>query len=119
MLSVTVLGLAFVVYVVFSSWRLLNSPLWAIPGPFWSRFTSVPLRWHEFQANRTAYIHQLHLIYGPAVRIAPNEVSFTSFEAVKEIWLLDGSEVQRGFIDEVGVTLREGYLRLLWEEGKF
>ncbi|KAF3000604.1 hypothetical protein E8E14_000906 [Neopestalotiopsis sp. 37M] len=91
MLSVTVLGLAFVVYVVFSSWRLFNSPLWAIPGPFWSRFTSVPLRWHEFQADRTAHIHQLHLTYGPAVRIAPNEVSFTSFEAVKEIYGSSGS----------------------------
>lgn len=49
------------------------------------------LRWHEFRANRTLYIHSLHLKYGPKVRIAPNEMSFTSYEAVKEIYGSQGS----------------------------
>ncbi|CCF34970.1 cytochrome P450 [Colletotrichum higginsianum] len=66
--------------------RCLSSPLLKVPGPGLSRFTSVVLRWHEFGANRTLYIHSLHLKYGPVVRIAPNEVSFTSYEAVKEIY---------------------------------
>jgi len=43
------------------------------------------------RANRRVYIHGLHLQYGPVVRIAPNEVSFTSPEAVKEVYCSGGS----------------------------
>ncbi len=42
------------------------------------------------QANRTRYIHKLHLQYGPVVRIAPNEVAFASAAAVKEIYCSGG-----------------------------
>ncbi|UPK94649.1 hypothetical protein LCI18_005584 [Fusarium solani-melongenae] len=49
------------------------------------------LRWNEFNANRTLYIHSLHLKYGPIVRIAPNEMSFSSYEAVKGIYGSKGS----------------------------
>ncbi|KXH28572.1 cytochrome P450 [Colletotrichum nymphaeae SA-01] len=42
-------------------------------------------------ALATKYIHTLHQQYGPVVRIAPNEVSFTSYEAVKEIYCSGGS----------------------------
>lgn len=66
--------------------RCYSSPLWNIPGPALSKVTSFVLRWHEFGAQRTLYIHSLHLKYGPVVRIAPNEVSFTSYEAIKEVY---------------------------------
>ncbi|KAF6809115.1 GTP-binding protein [Colletotrichum sojae] len=66
--------------------RCISSPLSKLPGPFWSKFSPVILRWHEFHSNRTLYVHSLHLKYGPVVRIAPSEVSFTSYEAVKEIY---------------------------------
>lgn len=36
-------------------------------------------------------MHKLHKKYGPVVRIAPNEVSFASLEAVKEIYASGGS----------------------------
>ena len=48
--------------------------------------------WHEFRANRTRYIHQLHKHYGSTVvRIAPNEVAFASADAVKDIYCSGGS----------------------------
>jgi hypothetical protein len=72
-------------------WAILSSPLRKIPGPRISLFTSWLLKWHEFHANRTRYIHWLHETYGPTVRIAPNEVSFASSEAVKEIYQSGGS----------------------------
>jgi hypothetical protein len=62
-----------------------------IPGPFISNFTSLVLKWHELNANRTVYIHELHKRYGPVVRVAPNEVSFTSIAALKEIYGSGGS----------------------------
>ncbi|EXF84646.1 cytochrome P450 [Colletotrichum fioriniae PJ7] len=72
--------------LVFYLARCYSSPVWGIPGPALSKVTSIVLRWHEFGANRTLYIHSLHLKYGSVVRIAPNEVSYTSYEAVKEIY---------------------------------
>ncbi|ROV99147.1 hypothetical protein VMCG_06643 [Cytospora schulzeri] len=69
----------------------IRSPLSRIPGPWYTPFTSLPIKWHEFRANRTRHVHALHLRYGPVVRIAPNEVSFSSGAAVKEIYCSGGS----------------------------
>ncbi|KAF5596460.1 benzoate 4-monooxygenase cytochrome P450 [Fusarium pseudoanthophilum] len=62
-----------------------------VPGPLISNFTSLVLKWHELNANRTVYIHELHKKYGTVVRIAPNEISFTSIDALKEIYGSGGS----------------------------
>ncbi|KAF7543396.1 hypothetical protein G7Z17_g10772 [Cylindrodendrum hubeiense] len=67
------------------------SPLSKVPGPVVSNFTSLVLKWHELNANRTLYIHYLHQKYGPVVRVGPNEVSFTSAAALKEIYGSGGS----------------------------
>ncbi|KAJ3522695.1 hypothetical protein NM208_g12750 [Fusarium decemcellulare] len=69
----------------------LTSPIAKVPGPAVSNFTSLVLKWNELGANRTMYIHALHKKYGPVVRIAPNEVSFTSAAALKEIYGSGGS----------------------------
>lgn len=69
----------------------LRSPLASVPGPWYTLFTSLPLKWHEFNANRTRHIHALHQRYGPVVRIAPREVAFSSAAAVKEIYCSGGS----------------------------
>ncbi|KAF5018363.1 hypothetical protein F66182_9650 [Fusarium sp. NRRL 66182] len=69
----------------------LNSATAKVPGPILSNFTSLVLKWHELNANRTVYIHLLHEKYGPVVRVAPNEVSFTSISALKEIYGSGGS----------------------------
>ncbi|KAG5928127.1 hypothetical protein E4U42_001237 [Claviceps africana] len=71
--------------------RALASPLRKIPGPTISLCTSLLLKWNELNASRTLYIHYLHEKYGPVVRIAPNEVSFTSWAALKEIYCSGGS----------------------------
>ncbi|KAH7041030.1 cytochrome P450 [Microdochium trichocladiopsis] len=73
-------------------WSCLASPLWKVPGPWYSAFTSLVLRYRELRAERTTYIHQLHLQYGPAVRISPNEVAFASVESIKEIYASGGNQ---------------------------
>jgi hypothetical protein len=85
------LGLSLVAHVV----QRLFSPLRKVPGPKLSLFTSAVLRWHELRADRTRYIHNLHLTYGPIVRIAPGEVSFTSLDALKEIYCSGGSGFEK------------------------
>ncbi|KAJ5921752.1 hypothetical protein N7454_009226 [Penicillium verhagenii] len=67
------------------------SPLSKIPGPWYTRFTSLWIKYQEFTANRRESIHKLHQIYGPVVRLGPNEVSFTSLDAIKEIYSSGGS----------------------------
>jgi hypothetical protein len=71
--------------------QAIRSPLARLPGPQISKFTSLLLKWQEINATRTIYIHRLHQRYGPVVRIAPNEVAFTSWAAVKEIYCSGGS----------------------------
>ncbi|KAK7952620.1 uncharacterized protein PG986_008348 [Apiospora aurea] len=84
-------GCVLVALAVSYIWVSLASPLRKVPGPRLSLFTSWVLKWHEFHAHRTQYIHRLHLQYGPVVRIAPNEVAFASAEGVKEIYGSGGS----------------------------
>ncbi|KAL4802600.1 cytochrome P450 [Aspergillus unguis] len=71
--------------------RRLRSPITKLPGPWYTRFTSLVLKYHEFTSNRRLYIHGLHKRYGPSVRIAPDEVSFASLEAIREIYASGGS----------------------------
>ncbi|CAH0004258.1 unnamed protein product [Clonostachys byssicola] len=67
------------------------SPLARIPGSKLSLFSSVQLRYHELQGRRTAFVHSMHQRYGTAVRLGPNEVSFASASAMKEIYMSKGS----------------------------
>lgn len=91
MFSPLLIGLLLALIVAHTLWQSLSSPLNRIPGPWYAKFTTLVLKWHEFRANRTRYIHRLHLEYGPAVRIAPDEVAFASAGAVKEIYCSGGS----------------------------
>lgn len=91
MFSPFLLLFAIVLLAVHALRRALISPLNKIPGPWYARFTTLVLKWHEFRANRTGYVHAMHLKYGPTVRIAPNEVVFASASAVKEIYCSGGS----------------------------
>lgn len=91
LLSLPVLAVALTAAALLYLWQCFWSPLWTAPGPSISRFTCLVLRWHEFHHNRTLYIHSLHLKHGPAIRIAPNEISFSSYEGVKEIYGSMGS----------------------------
>jgi hypothetical protein len=91
MLSPLLIFAAVLLLAVHSLRQLLSSPLNKIPGPWHAKFTTLVLKWHEFKTNRTRYVHNLHLKYGPAVRIGPNEVIFASAAAVKEIYCSGGS----------------------------
>ena len=67
------------------------SPLRHIPGPTTTLLSPFPLIYQEFTRNRRAYIHSLHKAYGPVVRLSPNEVSFTSVSALREIYTSEGA----------------------------
>ncbi|KAB8235121.1 cytochrome P450 [Aspergillus alliaceus] len=62
-----------------------------VPGPLYAKFTSLILKYQEFSGKRRTYIHSLHQKYGPVVRLAPNEISFTDLEGLREIYQSGGS----------------------------
>lgn len=72
-------------------YQLVHSPLGKLPGPFYTKLTTAWLKYKEFSGCRRQYVHDLHQRYGAVVRLAPNEVSFASPEAVKEIYSSGGS----------------------------
>ncbi|KAK3302198.1 cytochrome P450 [Chaetomium strumarium] len=91
MLSSLLIPVSLILLAVSILRQAIVSPLNKLPGPWYARFTSLVLKWHEFRANRTRFIHELHLQYGPAVRVGPSEVAFASAAAVKEIYCSGGS----------------------------
>ncbi|KIY00946.1 uncharacterized protein Z520_03612 [Fonsecaea multimorphosa CBS 102226] len=68
-----------------------RSPVAKLPGPQYTAWTSLVLKYHEFTHGRRLYIHDLHQKYGPVVRLSPNEVSFATADAAKEIYVSGGS----------------------------
>jgi hypothetical protein len=84
-------GLALAAWLLY----VLVKAIWGwqakIPGPWYTNVTSFVLKYHEFTKNRRLWIHKLHKIYGPVVRVAPNEVSFSNLEGMKEIYQSGGS----------------------------
>lgn len=91
MISPILLYALVVLLAVHTFRQALAPPLNKVPGPWYARFTTLVLKWHEFRTNRTRYVHAMHRKYGPVVRIAPNEVVFASAAAVKEIYCSGGS----------------------------
>lgn len=88
MLFVWVLPILFIGYYIIQGFC---SPLKKLPGPRYTQFTSLWIKYQEFTANRRESVHNLHQKYGPVVRLGPNEVSFTSLDAIKEIYASGGS----------------------------
>lgn len=66
--------------------RALFSPLKDIPGPFWTRFTTLwyfsRVRQGQFELENI----RLHQRYGPIVRIAPNQYSISDISAIKSVY---------------------------------
>ncbi|WYZ44946.1 hypothetical protein EsH8_VIII_000262 [Colletotrichum jinshuiense] len=65
---------------------LAVSPLRLIPGSKFYAVTKWSLALDDYYGTRTRKIHELHQKYGTAVRISPNEVSFSSLSALRTIY---------------------------------
>ena len=73
---------------VFSSalYMLLLHPLKRFPGPVLWRVSKIPwmLSIHSGTIHRD--LHLLHSVWGPVVRVAPNELSFVDAQAFQDIY---------------------------------
>ncbi|KAI8622846.1 putative cytochrome P450 monooxygenase [Xylariaceae sp. FL1651] len=61
-------------------------PLRSYPGPWYVNISIIWYLYHIAKGDHYYAVHQLHLKYGPVVRVAPNELSFVQAQAWKEIY---------------------------------
>ncbi|KAL9084269.1 MAG: hypothetical protein Q9159_005314 [Coniocarpon cinnabarinum] len=66
--------------------------LYAIPGPKLWAVSRIPYVYHLLTGQLVHRIAALHQKYGPVVRIAPNEVSFTTADAWRTIYGSSGHD---------------------------
>lgn len=79
-IAVAVAGLLYLVYKRFS-----GGPLAQIPGPDIARWTNLRLKMAVLSGTRIHYVQALHDVYGPIVRLSPDEVAVADLDATKAI----------------------------------
>ncbi|CAH0042912.1 unnamed protein product [Clonostachys rhizophaga] len=85
-LSVT-LVLVLTLQYLYGVFRALRSPLRHIPGPWYSPFTTLHLRYGFATGKIWKLVEQSHKAYGPIVRLGPRQVWISDKEAMKQILL--------------------------------
>ncbi|KAH7122108.1 cytochrome P450 [Dactylonectria estremocensis] len=70
--------------------RAYWTPLRAIPGPWYAKFTQLWMKKHTLAGRRMHYVHELHAKYGPIVRVSPEEIDIADAAAFKEIHRIGG-----------------------------
>ncbi|KAF4848036.1 Cytochrome P450 monooxygenase azaI [Colletotrichum siamense] len=86
------------------AWKLLNSlrsPMANLPGPWHTIISDLRLRYEVARGRGPHWIHQLHLQYGPAVRLGPSEASFQDPAAAQIIHRIKGEYLKADLYDKL------------------
>ncbi|RSL61207.1 hypothetical protein CEP53_005182 [Fusarium sp. AF-6] len=96
--------LALGVIILAAAYRLFSaatSPLRNIPGPWYSHFTSLVLKWHILAGRRVHFVDSLHRQYGPVVLVSPNEVAISDLEAFSQIHKIGSGFIKSNWYDKL------------------
>ena len=85
----------YLIYVLIHPWYI--SPLKKIPGPWYTAYTKWWLVYKTWTGVRAKTIHDLHVKYGPWVRVAPDEVSTSDHAAIVPIYGVNSDFVKTDF----------------------
>ncbi|KAI0385889.1 cytochrome P450 ClCP1 [Hypomontagnella monticulosa] len=87
-LDLALIGCALVAAIIVGQafYNLFLHPLRSYPGPLLWRVTPLPRVARLLGGDLPLYMTKLHAKYGPIVRIAPNELAFSSPQAWKDIY---------------------------------
>ncbi|KAI8626564.1 cytochrome P450 [Xylariaceae sp. FL1651] len=82
----------------------LKDPLSNVPGPWYARWTDLVAQYYWLTGEKPRYVHNLHLKYGPIVRVGPREVYLTDLEAVGRVYKIkDEFPKSRWYLDLVPI----------------
>lgn len=87
--------LAFTVVAAYIVYLRCFHPLADHPGPFWASLTNLWSFHLSLKGNWPHRLDELHLQYGPIVRIAPNEVAINDKRAIADICMSNSQVVAR------------------------
>ncbi|KAK0713557.1 cytochrome P450 [Lasiosphaeria miniovina] len=90
-------------FILQTLYRVVTNPLSSIPGPFWSRWTNLPVKLRLLSGSKATYVHSLHERYGPVVRLGPREVDVSDVGAVREV-----HKARSGFLKDPGYYVGGG-----------
>ncbi|KAL1984736.1 hypothetical protein VTN96DRAFT_8769 [Rasamsonia emersonii] len=79
-------GLTLAYLAALAVYRLYFSPLRKFPGPKLAAVTRLPFLWHSLNGDLIFWVQDLHSRYGEVIRIAPDELSYSTGEAWKDIY---------------------------------
>ncbi|PMD59449.1 cytochrome P450 [Hyaloscypha bicolor E] len=93
---VVIIAVAYILFCIII-YRVYIHPLSKYPGPFLWKISRLPQTYYLFRGTLPWKIHQLHEKYGPVVRLAPNELSYTTVDAWHDIYtrLPDRSQLKK------------------------
>ncbi|KAB8071839.1 cytochrome P450 [Aspergillus leporis] len=95
-------AIALVLWLFQVFYKACTTPLRRVPGPFYTALTRLPLKIASFTGNRIYFVHELHRIYGPIVRIAPDEVDVSSLAGFEEIHRTGSRFLKSKWYDQFG-----------------
>ncbi|KAJ5374312.1 cytochrome P450 [Penicillium concentricum] len=81
-----VAGTVIILIVMNCVYQLFINPLRKYPGPKLSAVTRVPHLYHTLRGDLIEWVQGIHVRYGDAVRIAPDELSYATSEAWRGIY---------------------------------
>ena len=100
MVSVSIILLAIAAVFLYSIvHKRLFHPLRGFPGPLWAAQTDVWRAYHLCTKRLPHTLEALHTKHGPVVRIGPNDLSFSSVEAISPIYKSGRKVVKSSFYD--------------------
>jgi cytochrome P450 len=79
-----------IVLLLRAVYRIFFQPLSHIPGPLLPKTTSLWLHYHAYIGDEASAIRRLHAIYGPFVRVSPNDVDISDADAILPIYVSKG-----------------------------
>ncbi|KAI4680286.1 uncharacterized protein J4E84_007934 [Alternaria hordeiaustralica] len=93
-LAALLVVLAYIIKIV---WKGLTGPLSKLPGPWYTKYTNLVLRYQTVSGKRIFYVDNLHQRYGGVVRISPNETAVSDIAGVSQIHKIGAGYLKSDF----------------------
>lgn len=105
--SLHALGFLSIALLVFRlTVNFLSCPVRALPGPWHSNVTGLVLKYHTIIGRRMFYVHALHSVYGPLVRVAPREVVIADGFAAQAIHKVGSGFTKSAWYEDITMMTR-------------